>query len=369
LNKRPPKTGERKQIINTLLVDGNALFKIGFFGAKGEYNHRGEHIGGVYQFLTVLRKLLNENLYHRVYVFWDGKFSGKLRYQIYKDYKSGRGKDYENGTQPVEPSEILQKKMIWNYLEELFIRQLQHEVVESDDFIAYYCLNKKENEQITICTTDRDMCQLISEGIRIYFCDLKTYVDTENYTNYFQHHYSNAGLIKIITGDNSDSIKGVKGVKETTLIGLFPELKERRVTLNELIEKAKELQKQRIEQKKAPLKTLQNIIDSVTDGIQGEKLYEINTALVDLKNPLMTESAIEDLDTLIYGRFDPANRGIKNVLSLMKIDGLERSIGKERSTEYLIPFKRLIEREQNTEKTNLYEQENWRTKIWICTIH
>lgn len=355
MNKRPPKTGERKKIINTLLVDGNALFKIGFYGAKSEYNHRGEHIGGLYQFLTILRKLLNENLYHRVYVFWDGKYSGKLRYQIYKDYKSGRGKDYENGTQPVDESEILQKKMIWNYLEELFIRQLQHEVVESDDFIAYYCLNKKKDEQITICTTDRDMCQLLSEGIRIYFCDLKTYVDTENYSTYFQHHYTNAGLIKVVTGDNSDSIKGIKGVKETTLVGLFPELKERRITLEELIERAKELQKERIEQKKAPLKTLQNIIDGVTDGIQGEKIYEINTALVDLKNPLMTESAIEELDTLIYGRFDPTNRGIKNVLSLMKIDGLERSIGKERFTEYLIPFKRLIEREQNPDKTNLYE--------------
>lgn len=355
MNKRPPKIGERKQIINTLLVDGNALFKLGFFGAKGEYNHRGEHIGGVYQFLTILRKLLNENLYHRVYVFWDGKYSGKLRYQIYKAYKSGRGKDYENGTQPIEPSEILQKKMIWNYLEELFIRQLENEVVESDDFIAYYCLNKKENEQITICTTDRDMCQLLSEGIRIYFCDLKTYIDTDNYSTYFQHHHTNAGLMKVITGDNSDSIKGIKGVKEKTLITLFPELKERRVILNELIERAKELQKERIEGKKTPLKTLENIINSVTDGIQGDKIYEINTALVDLKNPLMTEIAIEELDTLIYGQFNPANRGIKNVLSLMKIDGLERTIGKERFTEYLIPFKKLIERELNPDKINIYE--------------
>lgn len=356
MNKRPPKIGEKKQIIHTLLVDGNALFKLGFFGAKSEYNHKGQHIGGLYQFLTILRKLLNENLYHRVYVFWDGKYSGKLRYQIYKDYKSDRGKDYENGTQPVEPSEILQKKMIWNYLEELFIRQLQHEVVESDDFIAYYCLNKLNHEQITICTTDRDMSQLISDDVRIYFCDLKTYVNTENYSEHFNHHYSNAGLIKIITGDNSDSIKGVKGVKEKTLITLFPELKERRVTLDELIEKAKQQQKERIENKKPPLKTLQNIIDSVTDGIQGEKLYEINTLLVDLKHPLMTESAIEKLDELMNGRFDPTNRGIKNVLSLMRLDGLERSIGKDRSTEYLIPFKRLIERELKiTEKTNLYE--------------
>jgi len=199
------------------------------------------------------------------------------------------------------------------------------------------------------------MCQLLSEGIRIYFCDLKNYIDINNYSTYFQHHHTNAGLMKVITGDNSDSIKGIKGVKEKTLITLFPELKERRVILNELLERAKELQKERIEQKKTPLKTLQNIIDSVTDGIQGDKIYEINTALVDLKTPLMTESAVEELNALIYGQFNPANRGIKNVLSLMKIDGLERTIGKERFTEYLIPFKRLIEREQNYDKINIYE--------------
>ena len=82
----PPKDGSRVKVLNTLLVDGNALFKTGYFGAKSEYNRQGEHVGGVYQFITVLRKLLNEDLYHQVYVFWDGKLSGKLRWEIYKEY-------------------------------------------------------------------------------------------------------------------------------------------------------------------------------------------------------------------------------------------------------------------------------------------
>lgn len=344
MNKRPPKNGERIKFTNTLLVDGNALFKLGLYGAKNEYNHHGQHIGGLYQFLTILRKLLTENIYHRVYVFWDGKFSGKLRYQIYQPYKSGRGKDYVNGTEP-DASEIKQKLMIWNYLEELCIRQVQHEFVESDDFIGYYCLNKKEHEHITICTTDRDMCQLISENIKIYFCDLKTYVSTENYQLFFNHYYENAALIKIITGDNSDTIKGIKGVKEATLINLFPEIKEKRVSLSELIEKAKILQEQRIESKQKPLKTLENIINSITDGVQGDKVYEINTALVDLKNPLITEEAIESLNDLIDGEFNMNDRGLKNVISKMKFDGLEKTIGSNRYTDYLIPFKQLIERE------------------------
>lgn len=345
MNKRPPKDGETIEVINTLLVDGNALFKIGFFGAKSEYNHRAEHIGGLYQFLTILRKLLNENLYHRVYVFWDGKLSGKLRYNIYPLYKSGRNKDYINGSQPVDESEVIQKMTIRNYLDELYIRQLQHDFIESDDFIGYYCINKKSNEKITICTTDRDMCQLITEDVRIYFCDLKNYIDNTNYSSYFCHHLDNAALIKIITGDNSDTIKGVKGVKETKLLTLFPEIKERKVTLNEIIEKATILQQQRIEAKQKPLGVLDNIINGITDGPQGNELYRINTALVDLKNPMMTDEGKQQLQDLIEGEFSTENRGIKNVLNFMKYDGLERIIGSTRYPEYLLPFKKLIERE------------------------
>ena len=350
MSKRPPKNGERIKIINTLLVDGNALFKFGFFGAKGEYNHRGEHIGGLYQFLTILRKLLTENMYHRVYVFWDGTLSGKLRYQIYNDYKSNRNKDYINGTHPVDEAELKQKMMIWNYLEELYIRQLQDDEVESDDFIAYYCGRKAENEKITICTTDRDMCQLIEDNIRIYFCDLKDYVDNTNYFSYFCHHYQNAGLVKTIIGDTSDCIKGVKGVKETTLLSLFPELKDRKLTLDEIIERAKVLQEERTSTKKPPLKALHNLINGITDGIQGDKLYEINTKLVNLKMPIMSQKAIDDIEHLIEAEFDSTDRGIKNVLAKMKYDGLEATIGSTRYPDYLLPFKQLIERElkQNT---------------------
>jgi 5'-3' exonuclease len=354
LNRRPPKNGEKREVIvNTLLVDGNALFKVGFFGAKNEYNYRGEHIGGIYQFLTVLRKLFLEKVYHNVIVFWDGEFSGKLRYNIYEPYKSGRGKDYLNGTHPIDESEVLQKKMIWNYLEELFIKQIQDEVVESDDFIGYYC-SAYTKENITICTTDRDMCQLIRDGVRIYFCDLKTYIDIENYSTYFPHHYDNSVLIKTITGDNSDSIKGIKGVKEQTLLTLFPELKDRRLTIEDILNQAKILQEQRILEKKKPLKALTQLINRVTDGPQGDKIYEINDMLVNLKNPLITDEAIDGLESIVNGIFDNKDRGIKNVIQMMKIDGVDRVIGTNWYIEYLVPFKQLIERE--LKKTKNYEK-------------
>jgi DNA polymerase-1 len=241
VNRRPPRNGERQvKIQNTLLVDGNAVFKAGYFGAKDLYNVHGQHIGGVFAFLTILRKIITDDIYHKVYVFWDGDFSGKLRYDIYSQYKIDRGKDYENGTKPIDESELLQREVVWDYLNEMYIRQLKHEVVESDDFIAYYCLNRKENEKITILSTDRDFLQLLSPMVKIYFVDLKEYIDTTNYFSYFCYHQGNSVLVKTMLGDNSDSIKGIQGLGETTLVKLFPEIKERVLTINEIIDKVRD---------------------------------------------------------------------------------------------------------------------------------
>ncbi len=348
MNKRPPRNGEIiEKTQNTLLIDGNALFKTGYFGAKNEYNSSGKHIGGLYQFITMLRKFLNEDLYHKVYVFWDGNFSGKLRYEIYQPYKSDRGKDFINGTEPIDESELEQQALIWEYLNDMYVRQLRHDIIEGDDFIAYYCLTKKNNEKITIVTNDRDMCQLISDDVRIYFLHLKVYVDIDNYPTYFTHHQENSVLIKTIAGDDSDSIKGIKGVKETTLINNFPELKERKCSLSEIVDKAKEQQQERLNKKQKPLKVLDNIINVVTDGVQGKSLYEINERLVNLKKPMLTDDGIRELEQLIEGTLDSSGRDLRNVLVMMKRDGLDKTIGDQRYPEYLIPFKKLIDREKN----------------------
>lgn len=353
MNKRPPRNGEKiEEKLNTLLVDGNGLFKTGYFAAKNEYNDKGVHVGGILSFLNILRMLLLTDLYHRVFVFWDGDFSGKLRYEFYKPYKSGRGKDYVNGTSPTDENEWRQRIIVQEYLEDLFVRQLSDEVIESDDFIAHYCLNKKPNETITICTNDRDFCQLLSDGIRIYFLDLKVYVDSSNFSQYFCYHKDNSLLLKTVIGDVSDTIKGVKGLGEDTLLKLFPEIKERKITLDELINKAKELQQVRLDNKQKPLLALNNIIHGITDGVQGDKLYEVNNKLVNLKQPLLTENGINEITQLTDGFLSEDGRSLKNIFEKLKRDGIDKILGQQRYDDFLLPFKRLKEREMKINNNN-----------------
>lgn len=346
MKRRPPKNGVSTKNENILLVDGNALYKRGFLGARNEYNRNGQHIGGIYQFITVLRKLLEEDLYHKVFVFWDGEFSGKLRWNIYKDYKSGRGKDYINGTKPEDFEEVAQRGVVFNYLEELYVRQLVDDEVEADDFIAYVCLNKQPNQKITIVTSDRDLTQLINEDVKIYLIDIKEFITPTNFKKYFKYHYENVALVKTLCGDVSDSIKGVKRLGEDTLLKYFPEIMERKVELSEIINKAKLIQESRIEEKKTSLQVLNNIINGETDGIQGDKLYEINNQLVNLKKPMLTENSIERLNLLITSDLSD-DRTIKNAYKMLKDDGIDIMLGEHRYEDYLLPFKKLMEREKN----------------------
>jgi 5'-3' exonuclease len=172
--KRPSRSGiNNEPRPKTLLIDSNALLKFGFHGAKNEYNHFGEHIGGLYQFLTITRKLLDKITFDNVFAFWDGPLSGKLRYNIHEDYKSNRDKNFTDGTFSQDKDLVHQKKLVWNYLEQLCIKQLEDYVVESDDLIAQYIIlsESDENEEIYIFSRDKDYLQLISDKVFIISSD------------------------------------------------------------------------------------------------------------------------------------------------------------------------------------------------------
>lgn len=293
----------------------------------------------------MLRKCINEHRYDRVFVFWDGIFSGRLRYDIYKDYKSNRDKDFYTQQPPSEPELYIQKERVIQYCEELFIRQFQDEIIEADDGIAYYCSKIKDDEKIVIVTNDRDMLQLLHERIGVYVINLRKIVTIKNYNENFNHHYSNIKLLKILSGDNSDNIKGIKGVSEKTLIKYFPEFTLQSLTLEDIFSKIEIIQSER----KTRLKTLDNIINKVTVGIQGEDIYNINDKIIDLKKPLLTESSKTYLDDLFETPIDPEDRTTKNVIKMMVEDGLTMAIpgGRDGYINFLRPFLRIIKKEKS----------------------
>lgn len=332
---------------NTLLIDGSNILELSSLG-DNTVSSDGKPIGGVFQFFLQLKVLLQKGNFRYVYVFWDGKNSGQLRYNLNRDYKANRDKDFEEEglsdymkevnkrvkfmqnkffkkEDPIKLQEkqkhkeifYWQRDIIMQMLEELFVRQCVCEETEADDFIGYYVSRKKPNEKIVIVSNDRDLTQLIAEDVIVYVQSLKAFVNTKNHTDIMGYNYQNVVLKKMICGDTSDNIKGIKGVGEKTLLTNFDEIKKRKVTLEEVIEKAKFINKERVKNKKKPLKWAENIVNRVTDGCQGEKIYEINEKIIDLKKPLMSTEAKELLESIMYAPIDPTDRNMENLYNII----------------------------------------------------
>lgn len=332
---------------NTLLIDGSNILELSS-SADHTFNGKGMDYGGIFQFLLQIKLLLQKGNFRYVYVMWDGQESGQLRYQLNSQYKANRDKEFEEcGLSPYmqavnskiksmqnyffkqkDPIKIAERKrhkdlfywqrdVVMECLEELFIRQCLCDYTEADDFIGYYVAHKKPNERIVIVSNDRDLTQLISDDVIVYVQSLKKFINTKNHTDVMGYNYQNVVLKKMICGDASDNIKGIKGVGEKTLFNNFSEFKTRKIELEEVVNRARQINEVRKENKKKALKWAENIVNRVTDGVQGDMIYEINRKIIDLRNPLMTDEAKELMDTIMYAPIDPEGRSLENLYNII----------------------------------------------------
>lgn len=319
--------------LETLVVDGDALLKRAFFGAKNVFNDKKEHIGGLFQFTNMLRRTLSQKYYNKVVVFWDGRYGSASRRKIYPNYKTKRKRSSSYDAD----SFLRQKLRAQQYLEELYVRQYVHENAEADDLIAHYCLKKRDNETITIHTSDRDMLQLINETVRVFLLDKKELITEETVltTRELEYLPKNVCLIKMLIGDPSDNILGIKGLSPKRLGELVPELKTRKVNLDEVKSLEYEGDNWRV------TKVLNNIKTGTSNGgVFGDELYEINEKIINLNKPFIEKGARKDVEDLVNLELDPSGRDYKNVIKMMIEDGLVNVIpaSYEDQSEFLIPF-------------------------------
>lgn len=333
----------------TLLVDSNYLLKRSFHATKNINTVEFGGIGGLYSFLTTLRKLIKDFHINKVILCWDGENSGFYRYRIDNSYKANRkNKEWHKKIvlseaelrreKEKEFSILKQRKRIQAYAEELFLRQIEVDKIEGDDLIASYVLRYNNKEDLYIYSNDRDFAQLLEFNVTIIFPNIDKPINKKNFFTEFGYHYKNVLPFKIICGDASDNIKGIAGVKEATLFKYFPDIRVNEVTVREICEMADNHNKKRISEGKKPLKSLNNIIE----GIQTLKK---NFKLISLKNPLLNDIAIEELEQLELP-LQPEGRSSKNLYNMMKEDGFLSVYGSN-FVNYIQPFYSIITSEKD----------------------
>jgi 5'-3' exonuclease len=339
--------------MSVLLVDGDNLLTIGFYGLKNHF-YKGKHFGALYHFINTLRRSFETYHLDKIVVFWDGENGSQPRKQIYHLYKENRKSRLR--TDEEINSYNSQRQRVKQYLEELYVRQGEYPLCETDDCIAYYTQNSP-NEKKIVYSGDGDLTQLVSETTQIYNpSHQKLYKVNDTIT--YSHEdilIENVTLVKMLCGDPSDNISGIKNMGIKRLLSLFPEVRERKVTLEEVKEKTNLL----FEEDRHNW-LLKNILTGVTKhGVFGEEFYDINSRIVSLSEPFITDEAKENITALINEKLDPEGRSYKNTMKMMMEDGLFQVLPKSDDawTNFLNPFLRLTRKEKNkrTIKIKNYE--------------
>ena len=274
-----------------LLIDGLNLF-FRNFAMLNFVNEDGVHVGGLGGFLRSLGTLINRIQPTSVYVVFDGVGSTINRKNLLPEYKSNRNItritnwDIFESLDDEHAAKVDQVVRLIHYLQCLPVKTLSLDKVEADDIIAHLAtkLSSDYGSKVFIVSSDKDFIQLVDENIIVYRPIEKDYYTTDTVIEKFGISAANFILYKVLMGDASDKVAGVKGLGEKKLMKLFPELSQRILTLQDILDISE-------------TKLKENIIYARVLDMQDQ--LEKNYRIMNLHNPMLDDIEREFLDAII----------------------------------------------------------------------
>ena len=230
-----------------LIIDGLNTF-IRVFSVIPTTNEDGIHIGGIVGFLRSIGYAINMIRPTRTIIVFDGKGGSNRRRKIYPEYKQNRRTKYRVNRSNSFASQddekmnmIMQIQRVVEYLDNLPVTVLSYDNIEADDTIGYVCRQVLTDSQITIMSTDKDFLQLANGRIKIWSPTKKKMYDEDKVLDEYGISSHNYIWYRVLDGDKSDNISGVRGLGLKTIQKKLPFLSENRIVemdevLNELPE-------------------------------------------------------------------------------------------------------------------------------------
>jgi len=288
IQEQGPQTETHERI---LFIDGLNLF-FRNFAVLNMVNPLGIHIGGLGGFFRSLGAMIRQISPTQVYVVFDGAGSANNRKNIMPEYKSGRDLqritnwDAFDDKDDEDDAKVDQMVRIIQYLKTLPVKTVSIDKVEADDIIAYLSKSviKHPKDKSFIISSDKDFLQLVSENVVVYRPMEKEYYTPKTVMDKYKMSPHNFILHKTLLGDNSDKIKGVKGLGEKGLLKKFPELIEKDMNWDDILNICEN-----------------KISDHVVYAriIHGQDDLEKNYKIMDLSNPMLSKEDKEWLDEVV----------------------------------------------------------------------
>lgn len=256
------------------LVDGSgfifrAYYAMAYSGRGEMTNPQGVPVSAVFGFTGMLLKLLRD--YHAPYlaVIFDAA-RANFRNDIYPAYKANRNET---------PADLIPQFPLVRAATAAFdIPAIELEGYEADDLIAAYTrLARAQGKTVTIVSSDKDLMQLVGEGVRILDPMKNIFCGPAEVREKFGVGPERVVDVQALAGDSTDNVPGVPGIGLKTAAELINEYG----SLEELLARAGE-----IKQPKRREKLLENV-----------ELARISKRLVSLDAYAPVPLALEDMKT------------------------------------------------------------------------
>lgn len=190
-----------------LVIDGNNLANMcAYVGKKIQKKVKtsdGVDVTAVDVFMKRLYTLFDTLYPDSITICWDKKLSKGVKNFRKEDgtYKANRTGDNE--------LLYMQCTIIENLTTHLGIKNIHPNIMEADDIIGWICHN--EDEKVLVASFDKDLLQLVNHNVEYYDLRQKKVITVNNFEEMVGVKRNRFLLYKMILGDRSDNIQGLKG--------------------------------------------------------------------------------------------------------------------------------------------------------------
>ena len=202
-----------------VLIDGHSIINRAFYGVPDLTNKDGLHTNGIFGFVNILFKILEEEKPDYLTVAFDVKHP-TFRHEMFAEYK---------GTRKGMPQELHEQvPVLKELLTAMGIKIIELPGYEADDLLGTVAKRSEaKGMDVLVVSGDRDLLQIVTDDIRV--CIPKTKRGTTEYEMYYtkdvQEKYGLLPLqiieLKALMGDSSDNIPGVPGIGEKTATAIL----------------------------------------------------------------------------------------------------------------------------------------------------
>ena len=214
-----------------LILDGNSVLHRAYYALPDWRNRSGEATAGVYGFLSMMLKAIEELKPTHLAVVFDHP-SPTFRHTMYVGYQTNREKERQ-----VSEDIWGQIEKLKIVLEKMGIPVYQVAGFEADDVIGTLATqvantspsnpspNLGEGSNVVVITGDRDLMQLVNDKVKLYMSvkglSDTVIVDEEKVMERMGVHPNQIIDYKALVGDSSDNYPGVPGIGPKTAIQLI----------------------------------------------------------------------------------------------------------------------------------------------------